>query len=212
MSAPSIDDLPRERLLNHGASTLNDAELVALMIGSARTPPDQALALAEQLLDDLDGPAGLARATIATLLRAKGIGPVRAARLRACFELQRRIGPIEEPVDPEAAHVERLRGQVPTGERAILGFRPDAPDQTPATLDLGADLGPTTRYGSVLARLLNLAPDARWWIVAIRPRGRVAKTEREAAQRLASAAELLGLELDRVLLVAGDEAIDLVAR
>lgn len=212
MSAVALEDLPRERLLSQGARALTDAELVALMIGSPRLQPAQAVALSERLLDDLQGPVGLAQASISTLLNAHGIGPVRAARLRACFELYRRIGPIEPPADPLTAHVERLRGQVPTGERAILGYRPDEQGKAPVTLGLGEELTTTTRYGSLLARLLNLDADGHWWIVAARPRGRVKKAEREAAQRLASAAELLGISLGRILLLAGDEAVTLFER
>lgn len=203
---------PRERLLAQGPRALSDAELIALLINTGRTPPGEAVALAQALLDELDGPPGLARASVDSLLRLKGIGPVRAARLRACVELIRRVGPIEASADPFEQHLERLRGQVPTGERAILGFRPEQPEAPPITLDLGAELTGTTRCGALLARILAVDPNARWWIVAVRPRGRTKSAERAAARRLDGAAELLGLRLDRVLLLAGDEAVSLSAR
>jgi DNA repair protein RadC len=47
--------------------------------------------LAQRLLHDYDGLAGLAQAPISELTRCKGIGPTKAVELRAAFELGRRL-------------------------------------------------------------------------------------------------------------------------
>jgi len=78
---------PRERLL--AGRSLSDAELVAVLVGSG-TRARSALALAQDALVALGGPAGLGRADGAALRRA-GLGPAAAARLIAAVELGRRL-------------------------------------------------------------------------------------------------------------------------
>jgi len=44
-----IDERPRERMLNHGAQSLSDAELLAILLGTG-IPGKNAVALARELL------------------------------------------------------------------------------------------------------------------------------------------------------------------
>ena len=90
------DDRPRERLLAHGPSTLSDAELVAVVIGSGVRGLN-AIQLARQLLDK--GMRALQRRDIAYLANTRGVGPAKAARIAAIFELSRRLMS-EQPEDP----------------------------------------------------------------------------------------------------------------
>ncbi len=80
---------PRERMQRHGARSLSDAELVAIQLGSGR-PGESALDLAQALLAEWGGVAGLARADTDELARRHGIGPAKAARLVSAFALARR--------------------------------------------------------------------------------------------------------------------------
>ncbi len=81
---------PRERLAAHGPEPLSDAEVLALLLGSgARGHP--APALANAILAQTGGLAGLARAAPAELRGLHGIGAARTARLLAAVELGRRL-------------------------------------------------------------------------------------------------------------------------
>ena len=196
-------DRPRERFLREGAHALDPDELLAIVLGTGRGTHEDVLVLARRVLIELDGVEGLAGATLERLMAITGIGPVKATRIRAAFELALRAGPVEpaqEPVDPLASHLELLRGQVPTGATAILGYRPGSAE-APVTLTLGEPLGPATRAGALMARLLALPGAAPWWIVAVRPGGQPRKREQAVAQQLFAAAGLLDLPLEQVLVV-----------
>lgn len=82
------DDRPRERLLAHGAETLSDAELLAVILGSG-VPGQNAIQLARQLLSG--GMRSLRRQDIAALANIRGVGPAKAARIAAVFEMSRRL-------------------------------------------------------------------------------------------------------------------------
>ncbi len=81
---------PRERLWAVGARSLSDRELVALLLGSARSG-ESALDLAGRLVAERSGLAGLATAHPEELALLSGVGRARAASLVAAFELARRL-------------------------------------------------------------------------------------------------------------------------
>jgi DNA repair protein RadC len=97
-----IDDRPRERLLHHGPETLSDAELIAILLGSG-VPGKNAIQLAREMLQD--GMSSLRRRDPATIARISGVGPAKASRIVAAFEVARRLAagaPDELPFyDPE---------------------------------------------------------------------------------------------------------------
>jgi DNA repair protein RadC len=83
------DERPRERLLRHGADKLSDAQLLAIIIRSGeggRTAID----LGRELLDRCGGLDGIAQAGIKELCGVKGIGPAKAAEIKAAIEIGRR--------------------------------------------------------------------------------------------------------------------------
>jgi DNA repair protein RadC len=84
-----MDDRPRERLLSRGAEALADRELLALLIGSGTAGTD-AIDLAAQVIEVCGGLSRLARADPHMLLRQAGMGPAKAARVAAAFQLARR--------------------------------------------------------------------------------------------------------------------------
>ncbi|MDF2502215.1 MAG: repair protein RadC [Anaerosporomusa subterranea] len=83
-------DRPRERLLKHGAQTLSTADLVAILlrVGSRE---ESAVRLAERLLFDHQGLAGLGRITPREMVKLKGIGLVKAVTIAAALELGKRL-------------------------------------------------------------------------------------------------------------------------
>ncbi|HEY0159938.1 MAG TPA: DNA repair protein RadC [Thermoanaerobaculia bacterium] len=82
------DDRPRERLFRHGAETLSDAELVAILLGSG-VAGKNAIQLARELLRE--GMSGLRSRDIRQLDEIPGVGPAKIARISAAFEISRRI-------------------------------------------------------------------------------------------------------------------------
>lgn len=101
---PTIKDLPsserpRERLLHYGAGALSTGELLAIILRTG-TQNENVIQLSHRLLVTFDSLAGLAQASTAELVSAKGLGPAKVAQLRAALELGRRMlvqSPEERP-------------------------------------------------------------------------------------------------------------------
>jgi DNA repair protein RadC len=84
------DERPRERLLRDGAQALSDAELLAIFL-RVGVKGKSAVDLARDLLASCDGSLSrLAAASVAELQRIAGMGPAKAAQLKATLELSRR--------------------------------------------------------------------------------------------------------------------------
>jgi DNA repair protein RadC len=81
---------PRERLYWNGPGALADAELLALQLGSG-TGSRGAVEVAREMLATYGSLAEVARREASELARVRGVGPSKAARLAATFELTRRL-------------------------------------------------------------------------------------------------------------------------
>ncbi|MBI4550919.1 MAG: DNA repair protein RadC [Candidatus Latescibacteria bacterium] len=94
------DDRPREKLIKCGPGTLSDAELLAILLrtGDAATGRN-ALDIARDLLKRFGGLRHAAGREISELCEVPGIGPVKAAQVKAAVEVGRRL---------EAPDVERV--------------------------------------------------------------------------------------------------------
>jgi DNA repair protein RadC len=90
-------DRPRDRLAAQGAESLSDAELISLVIrdGTAR---ESALELAQKVLARFGELRRVAEASVTELCTVPGIGPVKAAQMKATLEIGRRLG--EERLTP----------------------------------------------------------------------------------------------------------------
>jgi DNA repair protein RadC len=84
------EDRPRERLYHKGAESLADAELLAIQLG-AGLAGCSAMDMARDLLSRYGSLSGLAGRGIAELAAVRGVGPVKAVRLAAAFEITRRL-------------------------------------------------------------------------------------------------------------------------
>lgn len=80
---------PREKLLQNGAASLSDAELLAIFLRTG-VAGCSALALARQLLSAFGGLRALLDAGLAEFCQHKGLGPAKFAQLQAVLELSRR--------------------------------------------------------------------------------------------------------------------------
>lgn len=102
---PLIRDLPagerpRERLRQWGASSLSNAELLAIVLRTGATG-ENVVAQATRLLARFNGLTGLARASVGELCGEHAIGEAKAAQVLAALELGRRLlatQPDERPV------------------------------------------------------------------------------------------------------------------
>jgi len=86
----AVEDRPRERFWNKGPSSLSDAELIAILIGSG-TKSRSAVDLAHELLASSGNSlTELGRLSVAGIQKVKGIGAVKAITIAAALELGRR--------------------------------------------------------------------------------------------------------------------------
>lgn len=80
---------PRERLLAKGSEALSDAHLLAILLRTGRRD-SSAVQVAIELLDRMGGLGGLATCGIEELCATPGVGPAKAAQLKAALALGRR--------------------------------------------------------------------------------------------------------------------------
>ena len=98
---------PRERLASLGATSLSNAELIAILLRTG-IKGINAVQLGQKILIDCGGLAGLHRLSYTELCRMRGVGPAKAAQIKAAVELGNRFAastPTEHPViqSPEDA-------------------------------------------------------------------------------------------------------------
>lgn len=121
------DDRPREKLLRLGPDGLSDAELIAILLGTgtrSRKGSRSAVALARTLLGRMGGSlTALSGRELEEWTELTGVGPAKAARLSAAFEVGRRIEAtapersdrLDAPADVArryGPHLRRLRREV----------------------------------------------------------------------------------------------------
>ena len=86
----SLDDQPREKLRDKGQSSLSDAELIAILIGSGNKS-ESAVALSKRILASTDNNLNaLGKLSLKQLMKFKGIGEAKAISIAAALELGRR--------------------------------------------------------------------------------------------------------------------------
>jgi DNA repair protein RadC len=98
---------PRERLASLGATSLSNAELIAILLRTG-IKGINAVQLGQKILMDCGGLAGVHRLSYTELCRMRGVGPAKAAQIKAAVELGNRFAastPTEHPViqSPEDA-------------------------------------------------------------------------------------------------------------
>ena len=109
------ENRPRERLSRLGAGVLSDGELLAILL-STGTSEKSSIELGNEILKELGGLNGLARADISSLMSIKGVGEAKAAQLLAAMELAIRL----KRADIQPARLCSVRRDVP--EMLLPGF------------------------------------------------------------------------------------------
>jgi DNA repair protein RadC len=106
------DERPRERLIQYGADSLSLHELLAILLRTG-TEQRSAVGLAEHLLSHFGGLRGLSAATVEEMAGVHGIGPAKAAQIKAAIEFGRRLvaaSPEERPKITSPRDVYNLLG------------------------------------------------------------------------------------------------------
>ena len=86
----AAEDRPREKMMAHGVTSLSNAELLAILIGSGNTE-ESAVDLMRKVLNDYHQNLNeLGKASIDELCRYKGIGSAKAITILAASELGNR--------------------------------------------------------------------------------------------------------------------------
>ncbi|QTE23990.1 RadC family protein [Polaribacter cellanae] len=110
----ALDDRPREKLVAKGKTSLSDAELVAILIGSGNKK-ESAVGLSKRILQSVDGNINeLAKLSVEKLIEFNGIGEAKAISIITALELGKRRqfeNTVEKPkisCSKEAANVMQL--------------------------------------------------------------------------------------------------------
>lgn len=85
-----LSERPRERLLKLGSEALSAAEILALILGRG-IKGESVMVTTQRLLSKFGDLKGIANASVEELTEIKGIGPAKAAQIKAAFELSRRL-------------------------------------------------------------------------------------------------------------------------
>ncbi len=104
-------DRPRERLAALGAKALSNAELLAILIRTGIEGMN-AVHVSQNLITSCGGLPGLHRMSFASLRSQRGIGPAKAAQIKAAIELGRRLA--------AAVPEEKFRIQSPEDAAGLL--------------------------------------------------------------------------------------------
>lgn len=97
----SPQDRPREKLVLKGRSSLSDAELIAILLGSG-TPTLSAVDLARKILQENNNDLHtLAKLSVKEMMNIKGIGEAKAITIVAAMELGRRRKDLEVMQKPQ---------------------------------------------------------------------------------------------------------------
>lgn len=119
------EDRPREKLLDRGAGSLSDTELLAILLrtGNASTG-ESALDHARLLLNHFTDLRGLESAPIRELQGFKGIGPAKIAQVKAGLEMGRRLSRAQwqagSPLRSSEDVFRHFRGQLEKEKREIF--------------------------------------------------------------------------------------------
>jgi DNA repair protein RadC len=84
------DERPRERFVQHGAQSLSNHELIAILLRTG-TKDESVLQLSNRLLSHFEGLRDLKSATLEEITSIKGIGYAKAIQILTAVEIGRRV-------------------------------------------------------------------------------------------------------------------------
>lgn len=98
----ALTERPRERLAQHGAQVLTSAELLAILL-RVGAPGENAIQVGHRLLRHFGSISGLHRAPYEEVCAQRGVGPAKAAQIKAAIELGIRMT-LESPEERPTIH------------------------------------------------------------------------------------------------------------
>ena len=220
MSAPGAAapaELPRERLWALGTASLTVAELLAILLGTGGVGT-RVLDVAAGLIAAQDGSLRrLAARPPAELLRTPGVGPSKAARLLAAFELANRLTResrpalprIREPEDVVRLFSPRLR-DLPVEEFHLLALDSQSRVLREVLVTRGL-LNSSLVHPREVFRPAIAEAAAGIIVVHNHPSGdpTPSSEDRQVTRQLVAAGQLLDLPLYDHVIIAGDRFVSL---
>lgn len=206
------DEQPREKLMNYGADSLSDAELLAILLrtGSRRM---NVIQMSKALLDHFDGLRLMARKNWQSLKVIPGMGNVKALTLEAVFELSRRIQvaslgeqvQITSPNEAVAYFGPKLRDLTKevffvaflNNAKVVMGYKKISSGGSTATIVDPAEVmrqAVMNEANSIL--LLHNHPSGQ---------NKESKADIQLTVRIAESGKLLGIPVDDHIIIAGDD-------
>jgi len=85
-----VGERPRERLFKLGSEALSAQEILALILGRG-IKGESVMMTSQKLLSRFGSLKGVANASIEELTQTRGIGPAKAAQIKAALELSKRL-------------------------------------------------------------------------------------------------------------------------
>ena len=114
-----LGERPRERLLKLGSEALSAQEILAIILGRG-TKGEPVMMISQKLLSRFGNLKSIANASLEELTETKGVGPAKAAQIKAALELSKRLeadggeGPkpiLKSPEDVAAVVRSQLKGK-----------------------------------------------------------------------------------------------------
>lgn len=115
----SEEMMPREKALTFGISSLNNSELIALVIKTGNKDKN-VLELANEILDTANGFSNLMALSYEELISIKGIKKAKALELMAILEIAKRLTKLETISEPQLNEPKKVVEWL----RANLGYSP----------------------------------------------------------------------------------------
>jgi DNA repair protein RadC len=114
-----LSERPRERLFKLGSEALSVQEILALILGRG-IKGESVMVASQKLLSRFGNLKGVADASVEELIQMKGIGPAKAAQIKAALELSKRLEAdvgekpqpiLKSPEDVAAVVKSKLKGK-----------------------------------------------------------------------------------------------------
>ncbi len=114
-----LSERPRERLFKLGSEALSAQEVLALILGRG-IKDESVMVTSQKLISRFGSLKGVANASLEELTQTKGIGPAKAAQIKAALELSKRLETdagekpkqvLKSPEDVAAVMMSKLKGK-----------------------------------------------------------------------------------------------------
>ena len=114
-----LGERPRERLFKLGSEALSAQEVLALILGRG-IKDESVMVTSQKLISRFGSLKGVASASLEELTQTKGIGPAKAAQIKAALELSKRLEAdtgekpkpvLKSPQDVAAAMMTKFKGK-----------------------------------------------------------------------------------------------------